>query len=319
MKKSRIVLTGSVGLFLLVSGCKTTEVEAPEPFSWEQQSAYTSRVKDPRMYRIDIYNTPAGVQYRGGSRLHPGQGESLPMMAEVPVRPVVPVRVRMGRDLPFLLDFTSAKSYLTFNAASLLHAVPIGEREAQLSRLPGDEVIDCLSVVPSIRLNQLFIENVLFQVRLAEGSLGAPARGVIDPSPEGILGWDVLSKFEQICLGYSEGQVLMVTDKPCNPSPDMKASALQLEKHAGACAVRGMLGGKACLVLIDPVGDFELAGAALLGTDQVLQLGTFDLSGITPVPVPEQGIRLGARFLQNYNVTICPRTGAVYFERRAAE
>ncbi len=300
-----------LGLF---AGCKTTDrVEETHPVSWSHQQAFFKRIRDPRVFGMGIYDTPTGAQIRGGGRLHPSRGETLEMKAMEPLRPVVQMVRNLREKSSVLLDITSSRTWLEFGLAQSLRATPLGERNVVLTRLPGEEVEGCLSVVSALQLRQLFIEHPLLYVRMADGYLGSLARGIEEPGLTGVIGWDLLKKFEQVRFLYSIGQVTLFTTEPYTPDPSQVVTTLELVSKAGICAVRGRVNGKEQLILLDPAGDFEVAssgGAAI----RSIQLG----EGVTlKSPVVSKspgGVRVGAYLLQKYDVTLCPQEGVVYFE-----
>ncbi|QHI69601.1 hypothetical protein [Tichowtungia aerotolerans] len=299
-----------LSLLLISAGCKTTETQ---PVSWEQQQAYMGKVRDPRLFGLGIYQTPGGLQIRGGGRLHPSKAEILPMLSKKPWRPVVNMNGTLGKKWPVLLDCTVSASLFEFDTAVKAKACPVGEGGAQLVRWPGDEVPCCVSLIPSIRLGQVYVENQLVMVRMANRSLGESARGAVDPDPCAVLGWDVLEKFEQIQFLYSIGQVLLKTTDPYEPNPLSLSAQIPLVDHRGACVVRGLVNGSAELILIDPAGDFEVAAESGASIDRIKLAEGVVISSPSVASSPG-GIRIGAHFLQNYRVTICPRAGVVYFE-----
>jgi len=300
---------------LLLAGCRTTE--EPRAVSWRAQQAYLAGLRDPRLYRIDIYNTPAGVQYRGGGRLHPNQMEVRTMEAEEPWRSVVMMTGRFGDRTPVLLDFTSPFSWMEFDTARTLGAVPIGEREARLVKYPEDEHGACLSVVSKLRFGILHIEEAMMYVRFGNGDLGPLARGIKEPVAKAVIGWDLLKKFEYFQFDYLSGSILLSTTEPYVPHPDHLLAAVPVVKHAGVCAVSSELNGKSTLLLIDPLGDFEVAADSPSAFSLRLDKG-FVAEGAMAAPSPG-GTRLGARFLEKYRVTICPQAGVIYFERPMRE
>ncbi len=299
-------------LLLLSAACKTTETK---PVSWKERSAYFAKVRDPRIYGFSIYQTPGGVEYRGGTRVHPNQGAALLMKADKPLRPVVVMKGNLGLETLMLLDFSTSASWFDFNLAQKLGTLPVSERTAQVVNRPGEEIAGCISMVPSIHFEQLSIEFVPVYVRLATGFLGPLARGIEKPEIKGVLGWDVLQKIEQIQLDYSTGKILLSTAKTgYAPDPATLIAKIPLVKHAGACAVRGMVAGKESLILIDPAGDFEFAtdGAAAVSSVALAD----DLLFTAPAVADSSGgTRIGARLLRNYRVTVCPQAGEVYFEK----
>jgi hypothetical protein len=310
MKTTALILFTSA--VLLTAGCKTTETK---PVTWKEQSAYMAKVRDPQIYGFSIYQTPNGIEYHGGSRLHPNQVAGLSMKAESPLRPVAMLRGKLGIESPLLFDFTASSSWLEFDTAQSIGAIPVGERSAELVKLPGEEIPGCLSIVPSMRLDQLYIERPLVYVRMANGPLGTVARGIEKPELKGVLGWDLLKKFGQIQLDYpGKRMMLLTTETAYVPNPALLVAKIPLVKYAGACAVRGIVDGKAGLILIDPAGDFEVArdGTAPVSSVQL------DAGLIFSAPVVSNspgGTRIGARLLQNYTVTVCPQAGVVYFEK----
>lgn len=310
MKTTALILFTSA--VLLAAGCKTTETK---PVTWEEQSAYMAKVKDPRRYGYSIYQTPGGIEYRDGALLHPNQTRVLSMEAKEPTRPVVMLRGKIGEGIPLLLDFTAAYCWMEFDLAQSLGAVPVSEGSAQLVKMPNEEFSGCLSVVPTIRLGQVFMENALVYVRMAKGPLGPMARGIEKPEIKGVAGWELLKKFAQIHLDYAGKQILLSTTEAAYvPNPALLVATVPLVKHAGACAVRGTVDGKAGLILIDPAGDFEVAtdGAAAVSFVQLSDGLIFSAPVVANSP---GGTRIGARLLQNYTVTVCPLAGVVYFEK----
>ncbi len=307
-----------MGTLLVMVGCKTTELETAKPISWKQQQAFLKRVDDPRIFGLGIYNTPSGPQIRGGGRLHPTRAEALPMLTEKEetLRPVVNLYGNFGVQWPVLLDCTASRSLLEFDIAQKIGARPVGEQnKAVLARLSGDEMTSCLALIPSLRLGQMFIENALVYVRLANGPLGLPAREIQDPQIRGIVGWDVLRKFEQVQFLYSVGQIILKTTESYEPNPGLLVASLPLVDRAGACVVRGTVDGRAEMILIDPAGDFEVATGTGGAVSRVQLDSGLEFSNPSVAASPG-GVRIGARLLRNYLVTICPQAGVVYFEKQ---
>lgn len=310
--KTRMIIFLITGV-LLVAGCKTPE---PKPVTWEEQSAYLAQVKDPRRFGYSIYQTPDGIHYRGGCRVHLNQGADLRMKTKDPLRPVGILRGNFGLKSPLLFDFTSSSSWLEFGLAQKLGAQPVGERDAQLTKKSGEEIAGCLSVVPTLRLGQLYIENPLVYVRLARGPLGTVGRGIEQPELQGVIGWDLLKLFEQVILDYASERIIFSTAAGAyKPDPARLVATIPIVQQAGACAVRGIVDGKAQLIWIDPAGDFEVAtdgakAASLVQLDAQLR---FSAPLVSPSP---GGTRIGARLLKNYRITVSPPAGNLYVERQ---
>jgi hypothetical protein len=274
-----------------------------------------AKVKDPRYFGYSIYQTPSGIEYRGGSRLHPNQAKIFEMEATKPLRPVVMLRGKFGLAAPILLDFTLATSWMEFGLAESMGAVPISEGSVLLVKMPGEEIPGCLSVVSTIRTGQVFMENPLVYVRMANGPMGSLARGIEYPQIKGVIGWDLLKKFDQIYFDYAKKRVAVSTAKSVYmPDPAQLIARVPLVKYTGACAVRGVVDGRQELILIDPAGDFEIAvedgrTAASVHLDAGLVFRA------TAVAKSTGGTRMGAKLLSKYRITVCPQEGAVYFEK----
>lgn len=311
MKLKTIVFLLLTALLLAV-GCKTTEIEI-RPISYARQQAYLKRLRDPRVYGFSIYQTPGGLQFRGGGRLHPNQALAMEMLVEDPMRPAVILKASFGDEYTVLLDPCSQHTLLEFSTAQELGAEAVGEREPTVVKLPGEDVAACLSVLPSLRFGQLYVEKPLLYVRLADGFLGPLARGILEPQIHGVIGWSSLKKFEQIRFLYSAGQVFLFTTEPYEPNPNNVITTLSIVKHAGACVVRGVVDGKQTMIMIDPAGDFEVAteGGAAVASIDFGNGFTLEAPAVSESP---GGTRLGARLLEKYDVTLCPNKGVVYFE-----
>jgi hypothetical protein len=315
MKTTAMILTASA--VLLAAGCKTTETK-PEPVKWKEQSAYMAKVRDPRIYGFNIYQTSGGgIEYRDGCRLHPNQIAELPMKAKEPLRPVAMLRGKFGLDAPVLLDFTAVAGWLEFDLAQELGAIPLSERKAQLVKMSGEEFAGCLSVVPAMRFKQLQVERPLVYVRMANGPIGTLARGIEEPELKGVIGWDLLKTFGQIYLDYAgKRTVISTVETAYDPEPALFVARVPLIKHAGVCAVRGLVDGKPEVILIDPAGDFEVAtaGAQSVATVQLDPGLIFSAPAVASSP---GGLRVGAQLLKNFKITICPKEGMIYFEKPA--
>lgn len=302
----------SILCVVVLTGCMTTSRET-KPVSWSDQQAYLDRVCDPRLYGLSIYQTPAGPRIRGGGRLHPSRAEALPLLLEEPVRPVVNLNGPAGVQWPVLLDCTAPVSVFEFDTALDAGARPVAEGTAKLTQLPGQEVPACVSLISSLRLGQLYVENQLLAVRMANGDLGRVARGIDEPGLKGVVGWDVLQHFAQIQLLYPIGQVVLKTTEDYAPNPSLLLADTAIADRAGACAVRGTVNGQPEWILIDPVGDFDVAAGPGVTIEELVF--SDEVSVVRPaIAASPGGIRVGARFLERYQVTICPKAGRVYFE-----
>ncbi len=301
-------------VMLLMAGCETLESDT-QRIPWEQQHAYLKKVQDPRIYGLSIYDSPSGPRIRGDARLHPERAVGLEMLAEEPLRPLVDLDGNHGEQWPVLLDFTSGATWLEFELANELGARPVGEGKATLVNLTGDDVPAALSIVSSLRLGQMFVEYPLVYTRMATGSLGAMNRDVSEGPVRAVIGWDILKKFDQVRFLYPVQQVLLTSMKEeYAPNPERLLVTLSLVKDADLCAVRGRMNGREGNILIDPAGDFEVAADGAVSS---LLLGE-GIELLNPATAPSPGgVRIGARVLKNYLVTVCPKVGVIHFETLA--
>ena len=310
--KRRIIFLVPLTALILVAGCKTTETKT-KPISWSQQKAYLKKLRDPRVYGLRIYDTPRGPEIRDGGRLHPERATMLPMKAKGPARPVVEMGGAFSKKEMLLLDPASSKNWLEFDLAQKLGAHPVGERDPYLIQMPGEEVTACLSVLSTMRPGEIFIENPLVYVRFATGSLGPLHRGIIDPEICGVVGWDLLKKFERVQFLYSINQVALFTTESYEPDPSEVVTTIPLVPDAEIAIAYATVNGKKTVVLLDPAGDFEVATDGAVAVES-LQLG----DGLTlKNPVVSEspgGVRIGAQLLQKYDVSFCPQEGVVYLE-----
>ena len=144
------------------------------------------------------------------------------------------------------------------------------------------------------------------------------ARGIDEPEIKGVLGWELLKKFEQIYFDYAKKRLAISTAKSAYmPDPAQLIARIPLVKYTGACAVRGAVDGKQGLILIDPAGDFEVATDSGETISSVQLDANFMLPASSVVKSPG-GTRIGARLLEKFKITICPQEGMIYFEKPEA-
>ena len=303
-------------LCVLAAGCKTIEktVSPAKPISWREQQAYLKQVRDPRVFGMRVHQTPGGMEVRGGGRLHNWQSELLDMQTTEPFRPVVRLVGNFGVEWPVLLDLTSSRTWFEYRVARKLKAQPVSEGDPLMVRLPGEEGMACLSTTSALRLGQLHIGHPLMYVRLASNSMGPMARDIAVPELKGVIGWDLLGKLDRIQFFYTSGKVLLSTvEELYEPHPELLVATLPMVKRSGGCMVRGTVDGKEMLIAIDPAGDFEVATPQGTAVSSI-QIGK-ELAISAPISVSSPGgVRIGARFLQDYLVTVCPKKNLIFLE-----
>ena len=312
MKNGMMVFLLLIMSSVLVA-CQTVD-PATSSISWRMKQEYFKKMRDPRIFGLNLYQTPTGVEIHGGGRLHPNQTVALDVLVEEPSRPVVGLITQFDKTLPALLDITSSRTWLEYASAVTLRATPLGEQDPTLIRLVDDDIDACYSMISSLRLGQLFIEYPTLYVRLATGSMGPLTRGMDDQNLRCVVGWDLLKKFEYIQFLYPVQKVILSTTEEYEPDPGLLVASLSLLEDADKCAVRGTVDGHDAMILVDPAGDFEVA------LPEGLTAETVDVGLKWPLKNPQisrspRGVRIGARIFQHYHVTICPKQGLLHIER----
>ena len=306
---------GVIFMLGVLAGCKTTD--EPKPVSWERQQLYLNRVMDPRVYGLDLVETSAGVRIRGGGRMHYSQSDALDLLVSEPMRPVVSLKGRVQQEWVVLFDLTAAHTLFEFDTAREMDARPIAEGSAKLIDLPADDAPGCVSLIPTLRLGQVFVENPLVLVRMKNGLPASADRGISEPRPKGVIGWDVLRKMEQVQFLYSLGKVVLKSSESYEPNPYELLATIPLAAAVRGCAVNGSVDGVPVPVLIDPLGDFEVATPQGTPVSTLLLAEGIACSNPT-VAVSPGGVRVGARLLERYRVTVCPKQKVLHFEARSS-
>ena len=85
-------------------------------------------------------------------------------------------------------------------------------------------------------------------------------------------------------------------------------AVLQLALSQALKTARSEVG---AIILIDPAGDFEI-----VGTTSSIELAPNLVFSSSESGPSLGGVRIGARALQNYEVSICPQAGLIYFEQQ---
>lgn len=293
--------------------------DEPKPVSWQQQQAYLGTVCDPRLFGLSLVDSPKGVRIQGGGRLHYSQSYALEMGMEEPLRSVIDLQGRMGETWAVLLDFTAKNSLFEFDMGQALGARPVAEGRPTMMTLPGDDVASCVSVIPTMRLGQIFVEHPLVLVRMDNGLPGGYDRGIVEPRLRGVVGWDILRKLEQVQLLYSMEQVVLKSTDGYEPNPYELVAQVPLDTSLRVCAVPGTVRGATVSVLIDPAGDFEVATPQGLPIASLVLADGLSFENPSVAVSPDSNVRIGARLLEQYRVTICPKQKVMYFESRATD
>jgi hypothetical protein len=320
---SLFALTG-----VLLTGCQNLDGVA-EDFDMPQlqQNTYLSHAKPPQRFGFSV--VPAddgGIDYRGTCRLHPRHMVSKKM--ERKNIPLIEMRGRAKRNtMTVLIDVSSPDSWMEFSASRTFDAHFMGINDEVIpyrGHFNTGGVNAYAGVVTQLRIDQFFIENVPFYIRMATGSLGPLARGIYSPKVDAILGWDSLKEFEFIQFNFHNNTIVFSASDPYTPNAEQLAATARIVKIPGsALAVKGSVVGQDTPILIDPAGNFSFArGDAKVATTSAIKIGddlAFAEVSTLVLPTHKALPRIGRKLIAPYIMTICNKEGVVYFETPAQQ
>ena len=317
----RLIFLPMCGL-LLLSGCASNDKILDEEFLTErEQKAAVAKTKMPQYFGFAAFPTKNGVGFRGEMRLHPNHMTSADFVkGDVPI---IEMRGRASRDkMNVLLDLGSESSWLEFSSAERFNASFIGLNDTPIRYLGAyntGRVNAFAGVITQLRIDQLFMENVPFYIRMARNSLGPLARGVLTPRIDAVLGYDNLKTFEYIQFNLLSGQVAFSASTPYIPHEELIMSEAPIRNISGhGLAIDGAIYGQPTPIVLDMVGDYHFArGDVKVASTKQVSLGDVVHRQVPTLllPVSGQPPRAGRKMLENYIITICPRQRVVYFER----
>lgn len=305
---------------LMLSGCQSNSPKKEQPISLARQQILLEKTTTPQELGFSIHRAQDGIAYGGSAHLHPHHLTSAKMLKEIPV---IKLRGRSKRNtMKALLDFGSASSWLEFSTSQEFQAHFMGINGMVIpyrgkSNTGGQNAY--AGVITQLRIDNLFIENVPFYIRMALHSLGPLARGVQKPKIDAVLGYDNLRIFEYIQVDLRNHSVSFSSDVPYIPHKSLLMTTARIIDLPGyGLAIEGAIFGKPVPVILDFAGDyhFERGDKKVNKTKQV-SLGNIVFRDVpTLVLEPNKSPpRAGRRMLEAYIITICAPKGIVYFER----
>jgi hypothetical protein len=307
----------------LLAGCSTfTDKRKPESLLNKGQiNKALSSAKPPQQYGFSVFPTGNGISMRGSSRLHPGHTASTTFASSAsPVIKMIGSAANMK--VTALIDPSSADSWFEYSKAMEVRASFLG-LDGKTIAYKGYSYIGqaeaYAAVIPQLRINQLFIEYAPVYVRMARNSLGPLSRNIQDANIQAVIGYDMLSVFEYIQIDLTQGTIDFSATTPYTPVEHQLVGQASISSQPGVgLAVNGSHDGDPTPVILDFAGNYEFAArGASMGSTSMIALG--EVVYVNTPTVPSASVdglpRAGRKMLQRYIVTICPRTGAVYFER----
>ncbi len=313
---------------ILLAGCKTTEKEAGTEtlISPDKQQSLLSKTTPPQRYGFKVFAAPeGGIGFHGEGHLHPRHTAAADF-----IKGDVPVIALTGRSsrcrMNALLDASSPTSWMEFSTALEFGVKFLGWNKQPIPYrgIYNTGGINAFAgVVSQLRVNQLFIEDLPLYVRMASGSLGPLARGIKVPSVDAVIGWDCLKLFEYIQFDLQKGWVYLSAATPYQPKNEMAAAeALIINLPGHGLAVNGAIFGENLPIQLDFAGDYHFArGDKRVTVTKQISIGEIVCRQVPTLILPSHKSppRVGRKILEPYVVTICPKKGVVYFERRAGE
>lgn len=314
---------------LLLTGCLTLRKGGKEtkdiPLSPSQMQHALSKARPPQQFGFTVYALDDGLAFGGRGRLHPNHFATVDMLEDD--SPVIAMRGRAKRtDLNALIDPASPFSWIEFSAAQdfeLFFMESNGNYFPYRGTYNTGGVPAFAGLITQMRIDNVFIENIPFFVRMARGSLGPLDRGIKEPAVDAVIGYDNLTAFEYVQFNLRDHTISFSATTPYTPIYQENPDAALIMKAPGhGLAVEGMIDGEPVSVLLDLAGDFSLArGDVKVSTTRSLEVGDLSFKDVETMLLPVHDVppRIGRALLGSCLVTICNREGLVYFERLPEE
>jgi hypothetical protein len=261
-----------------------------------------------------------GITYHGLCRLHPNHYAYKNMKRQGV--PIIEMRGRAKRDkMDVLVDLSSPTSWMEFQTSRKFNAHFLGINDEVIPYRGGFNtggVNAYAAVATQLRIDDLFIENVPFYVRMAMGSIGPLARGIRSPRIDAVLGYDNLRTFEFIQFNFQDNTILFSATDPYKPNKELLINTAKIVRLPGyGLAVEGALPGNPTPIILDPAGHFSFArGDVKVNVTSKVRLGNYAFQNVPTLVLPINNTppRIGRKMLEPFLVTICNRQGVVYFE-----
>lgn len=305
----------------LLSGCVTDDAKQDIVMPQTQQNTYLSHAKPPQQFGLSVYAVDDGIGYVGTARLHPNHFTTAKMLHDD--IPIIEIRGRAKRNtLNTLIDFSSPSSWLEFSASQDIGAHFIGINDMVIPYRGGYNtggVNAYAAVATQLRVDQLFIENTPFYVRMASGSLGPLARGILSPKIDAVLGYDNLRNFEYVQINLRNRSITFSSSRPYTPHEELLLDVAKIINLRGyGLAIEGSVDNQPAPVILDFAGNFSFArGDVKVSTTEDVKLGHLPFHQVPTLvlPINSTPARAGRKMLSPYIITICNKEGVVYFER----
>lgn len=281
--------------------------------SEREVQAFIRRAVDPREFAIsvalDANNIPLFVN---ANRPRPGLTAVAPIVSPPYSRLPLIEGEAAGRPVRILIDPTSSANWTSLDRARLFGLMPIGPPLVYgLPEHVPDTVRGGLCVAPSLGIDVMSIDAVLFYARAMRGPLWPLSRSAEAHEADMILGWNFLRAFEYVRWDFPSRMIEFSTRSAGDQEDGRVLARLPLEKGYDAMVVKGTVDGKTLPLLIDLAGDFELAqDEAPSAPIRQISLGDVVLRNVRCATIRELGLgfpglaRLGLRAIGRFSLVL---------------
>ncbi|MDZ4199962.1 MAG: hypothetical protein U1E27_11855 [Kiritimatiellia bacterium] len=282
--------------------------------------------RDPGEFFIHSHRDASGRSvFTGQNRMLPDSRAVLLFeSAAHSALPIVRATAPSGTDLLLLTDTTSQQNWVNLDLKDRIGLIPIGPN--RVGAIPAhvfDETPGYLSVLPSLDLDRMRVESILFYARMARQSLWPLHRHADARDIQAVLGLEFLRGFAYVTWDFSTRMMTFSATDPFQPDSRAVLAELPVSFNAdlGAIEVPCILDGVETPVIFDSAGDYELALESP-PMDLIRQIGFQDLvlrrvRAVTPQSVglePVETPYLGTRLLRRFRVTLDNRRNVLWIE-----
>ena len=306
-------------------GCRSPQPDAIHPLPDDQMRSFFGKPQDPRRYAITMYSSDDGPVFVGAHRLMHDQQAVLPFVSHRgDTAPVIEAGLKSEDPMSFLVDTSSKDSWLRFEKADALNAIPIGTDRAYgiVPRHVRDDILGYGCLLSYLQFDTLRMDNVILYVRAVSGSLGTLKRRIERVSPEGVLGCNVLRPLSTVQFDFQDRLLTLAANFSYHPAQDRLVAAVPMMDSEGLYTVQGMVDGKKQTIILDTGGDFEIALPKMsLGPVKQVSIGDLVFRQVRAYTLRELGllpdntVRIGRGLLNRYKVTFDNLHYTIYFEK----
>jgi hypothetical protein len=318
-----LILLAMAGLGVGVSGCASAPAkpEASVALNAAERAALLKRAKAPQVFGLTAYASERGAVFSGAFRVHEGDAGRIAFVSGKDT--TTPVVALAGGSVMALVDATSAESWLTVEAVPEVRAVALAAPnpfEAVASHV-YDPVGGFAAVVPTLVMDDIYVENGVFFIRNARGPLDLLTRWEREPYLDAVLGADYLRAFQFVRISLS-GRFFFFSATQGYPANDRVIARLPVLDGYRGIAVEAMIDGSKQPLLIDMAGDFELAVERPESrTVRQVSLGDVVFRQVEVDALIELGMstnqpaRIGRQLLERFDLVINNRGRELLIER----